>query len=204
MKPHYHVNINRELKSDLLMWKKFLSEPTVYCRPFIDFSEVLSATELDWYTDASGMIGCGGVCSGTEWFQLTWPANFIVRNSPSIEYLELYTVTVSVMLWTRHFMNHRICIFCDNESVVTMINSQSSSCKNCMVLVRLIVLEGLTWNVRIFAKHVRTHLNGLADALSRFQMHRFNRLAHEQQKEFSKNPCNILDKLWPMEKLWLN
>ena len=48
-----------------------------------------------------------------------------------------------------------------------MIRNSSSSCKNCMVLIRLIVLECLTWNVRLFCKHVRTEDNYFADALSR-------------------------------------
>ena len=203
MKPHYHINVNRELRSDLTVWMKFLAEPTVYCRPFIDFSQVLSAKLLDWYTDASGVIGCGGVCQGMRWFQMEWPAKFIVHFCPSIEYLELYAVTVSMLLWVRLYCNSRICIFCDNESVVKMLNNNTSSCHNCMILIRLIVLECLTWNIRLFAKHVRTKMNGLADSLSRFQNKRFRKLALEQGKIFSDVSCEIPKELLPMERIWL-
>ena len=71
MKPHYHISINQELRSDLTTWRTFLVEPMVYCRPFMDFTRVLSAMVMDWYMDASGVIGCGGVCEGTQWFQMT-------------------------------------------------------------------------------------------------------------------------------------
>ena len=49
--PFHHIRVNREIRADLITWLKFLHEPTVYCRPFLDFSEVLSAEKLDWYTD---------------------------------------------------------------------------------------------------------------------------------------------------------
>ena len=37
--------------------------------------------------------------------------------------------------------------FCDNQSMVAMINTTSLSCKNCMVLIRIIVLHCLIHNV---------------------------------------------------------
>ena len=46
-----------------------------------------------------------------------------------------------------------------------MINNSTSSCKNCMVLIRIITAESILRNVRIFAKHVSTKNNGKADAL---------------------------------------
>ena len=42
--------------------------PSVYCRPFLDFSEILTADTLDWFTDASGVIGIGGIFRN-EWFK---------------------------------------------------------------------------------------------------------------------------------------
>ena len=54
-----------------------------------------------------------------------------------------------------------------------MINNSSAKCKNCMVLIRMIVLEGLVCNTRVFAKYVRSKDNDKADALSRLQWTRF-------------------------------
>ena len=81
----------------------------IYCRPFIDFSKVLTAQELFWYTDASGKIGYGGV-RNSDWFSQLWPAEFLQRYKPSIEYMELFAVCVAVLLWIKDYQNQRICI----------------------------------------------------------------------------------------------
>ena len=64
LKPHHHIRITEEMKLDLEMWKIFLRHPSAYCRPFLDFSTKVTSTDLDFYTDASGRIGFGGVCQG--------------------------------------------------------------------------------------------------------------------------------------------
>ena len=43
MKPHHHINLSKDIKADLLVWQTFLKHPTVFCRPFMDFSEILTA-----------------------------------------------------------------------------------------------------------------------------------------------------------------
>ena len=74
---------------------------------------------------------------------------------PSIEYLELYGVAVAVRLWLKKFKNSNIVLFCDNEAVVHMINNSAAKCKNCMALIRIIVLEGMIRNTRIFCQACR-------------------------------------------------
>ena len=72
MKPHHHVRVTQEIRSDLDMWLQFLNDPVVYCRPFIDYSTTLAAEEFNWTTDSSGKIGFGGLCT-SHWFQGKWP-----------------------------------------------------------------------------------------------------------------------------------
>ena len=122
---------------------------------------------------------------------------------PSIEYLELYAVTITVILSIRKFENQRITLFCDIMSVVHMINNMSSSCKNCMVLIRHITLEGLIRIVRVFAKHVRTDLNGPSDALSHLQFQHFWRLTSEMGKVMVEHLRQLPTEFWPIEKIWL-
>ena len=125
----------------------------------------MDAETLDWHTDSSRKfsLGFGGICN-RSWFVGRW-STFVGTVKPSIEYLELYAVTVLVLLWLKIFKNRRICLFCDNMCVVHMLNSMSSYCKNCMVLIRIITLQGLLNNTRVFARHVRTQDNGPSDAL---------------------------------------
>ena len=152
LKQHHHVRVNREMRLNLQVWKVFLSKPTAFARPFIDYSNVLAAEEIDFYTDSSGnsKLGMGGIC-GNSWMYAQWDEKWTNENNPSIEYLELYAVTTAIISWIRRFTTQRVVIFCDNNSVVEMINSSSSRCKNCMMLIRLIVLECIISNVRVFA-----------------------------------------------------
>ena len=200
LKPHHHVKISQEHKMDLLVWKRFLTYPEVVARPFMDF-KVLTSQDIDMYSDASRnfSLGFGAYC-GPEWTWGQWDRHFMEEKEPSIEFLELFAVTVAVMNWIKLFCNKRIILFCDNEAVVHMINDTASKCKRCMYLLRLITLEGMIRNVRINAKHVGTKLNGKADALSRLDFKRFRKLDPNMNKLCSGIPTE----LWPMHKVWLD
>ena len=150
------------------------------------------------YSDASGVIGFGAYC-GNEWCYGQWDQTFLKQCKPSIEYQELYGVTVRVLLWIRNFPNRAVNLFCDNTSVKDMINNTGSSCKNCMVLLRLIVLEGLLHNVVVKAKYVATDKNGKADALSRLQMERFRSLG----PDMNRAPVKIPECIWLVQKIWI-
>ena len=91
-------------------------------------------------------------------------------------------------------------LFCDNEAVVHMVNNATSKCKNCMVLLRLLVLECMLHNVRVMVKHVGTKDNGKTDALSRLDMVRFLKLGGDGMDDL---PTAIPDAVWPMGKIWL-
>ena len=127
----------------------------------------------------------------------------VKKHSLSIEYLELYGVTVAVVNWLRLFGNMKIVLFCDNQAVVNMINNATSSCKNCMVLLRIIILEGLVRNTRVFARYVTSKDNGKADALSRMQINRFWSLVQQYGHSMNREMTPIPEALWPKSKLWL-
>ena len=150
------------MQRDCLMWYSFLKHPQSVNQPFIDFDRVLRADTLNWYTDASGSMNlrCGGHYDNRRWFVRPWSQEFFKLHEPSIEFLELYAITLNVYLWPKEVQNRRIVLFCDNQSVVSMINSSGSASKNCHQLIRLITLQSMKLNVRIFAKHVGTLANG--------------------------------------------
>ena len=187
------------------MWKSFLEHPSVYSRSFLDMDKELTAEDISMFSDASAnsQLGCGGI-SESDYYITQWNETFINTNKPSINYLELYAVTVAVRLWIHKFQNRNIFLFCDNMSVVQIINNNSSKCKNCMVLIRIIVLQGLLHNVSINAKHVPGVSNCYSDYLSRLQYNKFRKLAREEKKYFKGRPSQIPEDLWPMDKLWLN
>ena len=201
LKSHHHVRVSGEMRSDLTLWKSFLNHQSVFCRSFMDFGKLWHADEIDMYSDASksAIRGFGATCN-SEWLYSPWNGEFIRKYDPSIQYLELFAVTAGVLKWGHLFANKRIVLFCDNKSSRDMINATSSKCRNCMVLIRLIVLKSMIHNVRIFAKYVSSKDNYFADYLSRLQIRRFK---HKAKGKFNKEPVEIPTEIWPMEKIWL-
>ena len=204
LKPHHHLQVSDKMTLNLELWKPFLGNPQIYCRPFIDLNAGDDAEILDWYTDAAKCFGKGyGGHHRTHWFHGLWDKQFLEQNDPSIEFLELYAVVVGIILWLNLYPNRRILLFCDNESVVYMINKQSSKCKNCMMLIRIITLQSLICNTRVYAQHVSTRLNGRADVLSRNDVDRFkswSRTRGIQIDEFCTPTPKILRNI---ESWWL-
>ena len=181
----------------------FIYHPSIFSWPFMDFTCELTTDEIFMTSDAAGKksLGMASIC-GTHWSFQQWNSRFITENNPSIEYLELLAVLNGVLLWIHEFKNQRIILFCDNESVVEMINASSSSCRNCMVLIRMLVLKGLTENVRIFARHISGKSNYFSDALSCLDVVKFKHLAGEDGREFDDDPTPIHEDIWPLEKIW--
>ena len=199
LKQYHHIRITNENRLDLLVWRHFLTFPTVFCRPFME-AVALNATEVNLVSNASGSTDKGfGVYFGKFWTFGQWTKSFIERCEPSIEYLELFAVTVAVKLWIKKLANKKIYLFCDNQSVVHMINNLSSKCKNCMVLIRVIALESMIRNVRVYAKYITTKNNEKADSISRLEFKRFRKI----DPEMNVFPKEIPEELWPVEKLWI-
>ena len=173
---------------------------SIFSRPFLDMSRSMNAWEIMLFTDASRnfSLGFGGIC-GSSWMQARWGEQ-VEKLNPSIQYLELYAMTAGILAWAERFKNKQIVIFCDNMSVVQMVNNNSSKCMNCMTLIRLIVLHSMIHNVKILVKFVPTKLNGIADSLSRFQMQRFTDLTQGMAIETDQTP--IPSEIWPITDIW--
>ena len=174
--------------------------PSVYARDFADFSKTFLADEIEFYMDASKNfeLGFGRYCEKSWMYGIWGPV--VADLDPSIQYLELYAQTAGILAWISRFKNRRVVIFCDNQSVVHMINNTSSSCPNCKVLIRIIVLYSLIYNVRIFAKYVESLKNEIADSLSCLQFNRFYELT--AVKGMDSRNTQIPSRIWPLEKVW--
>ena len=165
LRQHHHVRVDQEFCKDCQVWIQFLGSqdkevPISVCRPFVDFTVQLTAQELDLYTDSSvnQRLGFGGYF-GKRWFAGVWKPGFIAKFKPSIDYLELYAITVAIILWAPLLSNCRVVLITDNNTAKNVLKNNSSSCRNSMVLVRKIVLTELKYNVRFFARHVEGSKN---------------------------------------------
>ena len=206
LKQFHHVSLGKEFLRDCEVWKGFLRapNPTNLCRPFTDIDKFTYAVTLNFYSDASlnPKYGLGAVFDN-RFVIARWNENFIINEKPSIEFLELYALCIGLCTWgnDERLKNTKLIIFCDNDSVRHMVNNFASNCGQCMKLIRLLALDGIRYNRRVFVKHVKTKLNTLADALSRMNLKRFWKYA---PKSMNKYPDNIPPTIWPVEKFWFS
>ena len=143
-----------------------------------------------------------GAVFDNKWMMIPWPSKFIEQVNPSIEYLELYAVTAALLKWRRdHKLNNaRVTIFCDNESVLHMINKLGSTCCQCMKLIRLIAMESIIWNRKVKVKHIKSGDNILADSLSHLNLEKFWSNIHRPMNETGDTLEGLI--IWPMDKFW--
>ena len=202
LKHYHHVNLDSEFISDALVWTMFLTDntPRNWCHPFVDSKRFVNSTVLQFFTDSSAAEDKGfGCIFENEWVAGLWGRTFIKNEKPSIQYLELYALCVGVLTWAEKLQNLNIVIFCDNQAVVQMVNNYTSSCQNCMRLLRVLVLDCLIHNHRITVEYVTSKDNFLADSLSRGDYVKFWRKAPKTMKRSLEN---LPAELWPIGQVW--
>lgn len=168
-KPYFRVRLTRGAKEDLNVWLSFLKQYNGRCL-FLE-QRVFSTHELELFTDAS-KSGFGAVF-GVDWFKGSWPDWWKQQN---ITFLELYPIVLAVETWGHNWQNKRLILHTDNQALVPVITNQTSKEPLVMKLVRRLVLVCLRYNLVLSAQHIAGIDNGIADALSRFQMERFREL----------------------------
>ena len=203
LKKYHHVKLDVEFKGDCSVWLKLLEHhrAVALCRPFTDFSKEKTYVQLNFYTDASLAVEKGFGCVYNDRFTFgQWEPHFISGSKPSIQYVELYALCVGVFTWQEYLTNGNYTIYCDNEAVMNMVNLTTSGCKNCMILIRMLVLNNLRFNRRLEVEHVKSRDNVLADSLSRMDLPRFWRNA---PASMNAKPDQLPAELWPVSNIWV-
>ena len=133
---YHHVRIDQEFRDDCKTWLEFLTGELhkVVNRLMVDIQGMLTTSEeIKFYSDASASkkLSSGSILND-RWIQGFWGEDFITKNKPNIEYLELIALCAGILTWENEdeLKNRRITIFCDNMTVVHMINNLSAKCPN--------------------------------------------------------------------------
>ena len=126
---------------------------------------------MELYTDASDK-GFGCYFQG-EWCQGTFPSHSFGDKQMSINWHELYAVTMALALWGPQLTGKHLLLHCDNASVVHIMTKASLHSKTIMVLVCTFTLLAMCHNIHIKIQHIAGANNEVADALSHFDMDRF-------------------------------
>ena len=146
------------------MWLDFLSKYNG--RTIILDSHLVHSSVLHLYTDAAATKGYSCIFRNM-WFVGKWPLEW---KSYNVTLLEFYPIVVALFIFAKDLQNRRIIFHTDNQSLVHVINKQTSKEPLLMCLMRKFVLQSLTCNTLVKAKHVPGYDNTIADLLSRFQV----------------------------------
>ena len=148
--PYHKVRITCAAREDLRAWLAFLTR----------FNGTVMRSAVDWtdnsilrfYTDASGSVGFGIYFAG-KWAQGRWPPH-VLEKKYSIAFLEFLPIVVGVQIWGEHIANQKVMFCSDNQSVVHVINKQTSRCPHIMRILRVFVVCCLAHNIWFKARYV--------------------------------------------------
>ena len=135
-----------------------------------------------------------------NWLFGQWETGFINNCEPSIEFLELFALCAGLFTWNNKIVQTRVILYCDNISVVHMVNNLSARCLQSMKLIRLLALDNLKHDRRVYIQHIEGKNNILSHALSRINLKRFFKKA---PKSVNQYPDKINPMLWPLTKIWI-
>ena len=159
------INLSDSFKKDIQWWCLFMDKfngvsyipPAVWDEPDVTFS-----------TD-SCLTGCGGIC-GREYFHYSYPQEIQKQELP-IHALEMLAVLIAVRFWGKYCVGGRIQLFCDNDSVVQVLNSSKTKDAFLGSCLREIWLEVSKCHFEMRAVHLPGVENRVADWLSRWDIH---------------------------------
>ena len=124
------------------------------------------------HTDVSSRKGLGGI-HANKLFTSRAPRRY--RNH-DIQFKELYVIIQVVLCWGDMWNNHHLNFYCDNQVVVTWINSRTARSPDSMALIRPLSMLAACLNFSYSSIWIPSEENMLADAASRFQYSRLFQL----------------------------
>lgn len=172
------------------MWALFLEQWNGIS--FFLESQDTNAEDLQFFTDATP-TGFGGFYQG-KWFSGRFEDNMIPDNTKaSMALFELYPIVMATVLWGHSGGRKKIIVNCDNAATVDIINKGRSKVPFIMKFVRKLIWLEAKHNFLIRAKFIPEKTNCISDALSRFNLQKFQRLA--PQADQTPTPCLLASEL---------
>lgn len=173
--PLHRRRITADAKADALVWINFLQ--VFNGRSLIQNEIWEESDKLNLFTDASKTIGYG-ITFKTHWAYGTWSSKIKNRNI-DIKVLELYPIVLALSLWGSEIQNRCIVFNTDNETIMHVINKQTSKDPTIMQLVRPLVLACLKNNIQFRANFIPGIENGPCDCLSRLKLSEFQSITQD-------------------------
>lgn len=177
---HHHVKLTNECRLEMKLWDTFLASWNGVS--FFLNDNITEAADMQLYTDAT--ISSFGGFYRNRWFMGKFDDIALCEGDlMSMAFCELYPIVMACVLWGHEWRCKRILFHCDNMSAVDIVNKGRSKVKTIMKLVRRLTLCSALNNFTIHCTHIPGVRNIIADALSRFQIEKFRRLAPFADKD---------------------
>ena len=172
--------------------------------------EAWNGTSLSWEFDpkspdvvvtseASGNWGCGAYV-GAQWFMYQWPAE-VVQHHTMIK--ELIPIVMARAIWGKQWPRCTVLAWCDNASVVAVINGGYSWDAIVMHLLRCLFFLSSIYSFQLYARHIPGSHNELADALSRNRLPLFQAQYPGAAAQPTPIPEAVVDLLMKGQPDWL-
>ena len=151
------ISLSVEFKRDLNWFLHFL--PKFNGKAFISHRQITEEIELD--ASLQGL--------GTRWvhqvYTLAIPLGY---NDLSIVHLEMLNILVAVRTWGQQWCGKAVRIACDNQAVVSVLNSGKSRDLTLAAIARNIFMETAQADIMLKTVHIMGKVNEKADSLSRW------------------------------------
>ena len=189
--PHHFIRITKEIKHDLQIWEIFFQ--SFNGKSFFLEEAWATSGQLRFYTDAAKSKGYG-IVFGSHWEYGERPHKW--KTERDIFFIEFFPIVVGLSLWCHTLRNKKVLFMTDNESVVHVINKQTSRDPYLLSLIRKMVLICLRNNILFKAKHIPGVKNGLADSLSRLQVDKFKGRSQGMDRVPTPLPEHLRPEIW--------
>ena len=192
--PPTPIRLNLGFRADLAWWQYFMEEWNG--TSFLNTPQDLPALHVA--SDASGRWGCGAWW-GTRWFQVEWSE---ASSALPITVKELLPILIGSAIWGQAWLNHRIVWHCDNQAVVSCLQSRTSRHPTLMHLIRNLVYIEARSGFYICPEYINTHANHLADDLSRNLVSSFFSKVPQASPTPTPVPAALVDLLLDHQADW--
>ena len=189
---------DQEIKKDLMWWKRYLAHNNG-----VSMMWMFQKLELNEFfsTDAC-LDGAGGMCQGC-YYHAQFPEKvFHWDKKVHIGYLELLAVIIGVKIWKDLITGTRFVVGCDNQAVVTIVNTGRSRNMLLQRLLRELNFELAKIQAQIYLRFVQGSENILPDILFRWYTDSKYRQQFEQLKEETWQETVVLENVFNIQSDW--
>ena len=166
---HHRIRLNAEARADFQWWLSYL--PHYNGITYFYDENWTSNTDLELWTDASD-TGYG-IYYARQWIYEPFSGELEYLTAQPIAVREMYAIVIAAATFGKHFRSYRILFHCDNQNVVSLINSGVSKNVELMKLIRKLFYIAAFYNFECSAKYITSKNNYVADAISRGRIKQF-------------------------------